>query len=327
MKIVRKLFIEVYTDAKIPLVEAIPNMKRAVSISIGSSKRDKAVEVTLLGEKISLERIGTNGDMEAAARKFEELDGKVDAFGVGGADLGLMVDEHWYPLYSVQPMVRLIKKTPFADGTGLKNTLENKSASFLDSRLKDYIEKHGGRKAFVVSGADRWGLTTSFLEAGYECNFGDLMFAFEVPIALHNAKQLKTLAAMLMPIAGRLPFEWVYPTGEKQEKRTPKWEKYYREATVIAGDCHYIKRCIPDDMQGKVILTNTTTAEDAEFFRKLGVKYLVTTTPVLDGRSFGTNMMEAALIASSGKGRVLTRDEYSALLAQLGFEPQLQELN
>ena len=63
-------------------------MKRAVSISIGSSRRNKAVEVTLLGEKVSIERIGTDGDMEAAALKYKELDGKVDAFGVGGAELG-----------------------------------------------------------------------------------------------------------------------------------------------------------------------------------------------------------------------------------------------
>ena len=85
-------------------------MKRAVSISIGSSKRNKAVEVDLLGEKVSIERIGTDGDMEKAARLYEELDGKVDAFGVGGADLGLQVEDRWYPLYSVQPMVRFIKK-------------------------------------------------------------------------------------------------------------------------------------------------------------------------------------------------------------------------
>ncbi len=302
-------------------------MKRAVSISIGSSKRDKAVEVSLLGETVSIERIGMDGDMEAAARKYQELDGKVDAFGVGGADLGLMVDDKWYPLYSVQPMVRLIEKTPVVDGTGLKNTLENKSAQFLESKLKDYIEKNGGRKAFVVSGADRWGLTSSFLDAGYDCDFGDLMFALEIPFALHTAKQLKTLAAILMPVVGRVPFEWVYPTGEKQEKRVPKWEKYYHKATVIAGDCHYIKRCMPDDMQGKIVLTNTTTAEDVELFRKLGVKYLITTTPVLEGRSFGTNMMEAALVAVSGKGRPLTRAEYNELLDKLGFEPQLQELN
>ena len=51
-------------------------MKRAVSISIGSSKRDKAVEVELLGERVRIERIGTDGDMERAAQLYKELDGK-----------------------------------------------------------------------------------------------------------------------------------------------------------------------------------------------------------------------------------------------------------
>jgi hypothetical protein len=57
------------------------------------------------------------------------------------------------------------------------------------------------------------------------------------------------------------------------------------------------------------------------------VKYLVTSTPVLEGRSFGTNMMEAALVAVSGMGRKLTLDELDRLLDQLGFKPDLQELN
>ena len=87
-------------------------MKRAVSISLGSSKRDKAVIVKLLGEEVSIERIGTDGDMEVAALKYKELDGKVDAFGVGGADLGLLVDTKWYPLYSIKKMVRFVKQTP-----------------------------------------------------------------------------------------------------------------------------------------------------------------------------------------------------------------------
>jgi hypothetical protein len=96
---------------------------------------------------------------------------------------------------------------------------------------------------------------------------------------------------------------------------------------VIAGDCHYVKRRMPDKMQGKVIVTNTTTPEDVALFKKCGVKYLVTTTPVLDGRSFGTNMLEAALVAVSGKGRPLSWDELNEMLDKLGSEPQLQELN
>jgi hypothetical protein len=301
-------------------------MKRAVSISIGSSKRDKAVEVTMLGEKVSIERLGTDGDMEAAALKYKELDGKVDAFGVGGADLGLMVDNKWYPLYSVRPMVRYVKRTPIVDGVGLKNTLENKSAPFLASKIGDYVNRLG-RKVFMVSGADRWGMSKSFIEAGYECTFGDIMFGLGMPIALHTAGQLKTLAGILMPVVGRLPFAWVYPTGEKQEQRIPKYQEYYQSATVVAGDCHYIKRHMPDDMHGKVIVTNTTTTEDVALFKQCGVKYLVTTTPVLDGRSFGTNMMEAAMVAISGKGRSLTAPEYEDLITKLKFEPQLQELN
>jgi len=223
-------------------------------------------------------------------------------------------------------MVRFVKKTPLVDGGGLKNTLENKAPAFLDAKIGDYINSRG-RKVLVALGMDRWGLSKSFVEAGYETIFGDFMFGLDLPIAIRKISQLKTMGNLLMPIVGRVPFAWIYPTGEKQEKRTPKWGKYYAWATVIAGDCHYIKRFMPDDLQGKVIVTNTTTPEDVELFRKCGVKYLVTTTPVLEGRSFGTNMMEAALVAVSGQERPLTWPELNEMLDKLGFEPQLQELN
>jgi hypothetical protein len=153
------------------------------------------------------------------------------------------------------------------------------------------------------------------------------MFALGIPIPVRTLSQVKTLAAIMLPIIGRLPFEWVYPTGEKQEVRTPKFEKYYGWATVIAGDCHYVKKHLPDQMEGKVIATNTTTSEDVALFRQAGIKYLVTSTPVLEGRSFGTNMMEAAMIAVAGKGRKLTSDELREMLDRLGFKPQLQQLN
>lgn len=301
-------------------------MKRAVSISIGSSTRNKAVEATLLGQNVSIERIGTDGDMEAAALKYKELDGKVDAFGVGGADLGAIVDGKFFPFHSVQKLVRYIQKTPVVDGGGLKNTLENRAPQFLDKAIGDYINARG-RKVMITVGVDRWGLSRSFVEAGYEAVFCDLMFALGVPVPIRSMKGLRRLAALLIPVVTRFPFEWLYPTGEKQNIREPKYVKWYEWATVVAGDCLYIKKHMPDHMQGKVIVTNTTTPEDVELFRKCGVKYLLTTTPVLEGRSFGTNMMEAALVAVSGKGRPLTWPELTELIDQLGLEPQLQELN
>lgn len=300
-------------------------MKRAVSVSLGSSKRDKSVEVELLGEKVWIERIGTNGDMEKAAQLYKDLDGKVDAFGVGGADLGLTVGEKWYALHSVKPMVRYVEETPIVDGSGLKLTLEATIANFIRKTIPEYIYQHG-KKVLIMTGADRWGLARSFLDDGYDCTFGDLIFSLGIPVPLHSEWQLKLMAALIIPIASRVPFEWIYPTGEKQDERKPKQEDLFWWATVTAGDCHYVKRYMPGNMQGKVVVTNTTTEQDIELFRSVGVKYLITTTPILDGRSFGTNMMEAALIAASGKRRPLAQGEIKEILETLDFKPQIQEL-
>lgn len=299
-------------------------MKRAVSISLGSSKRNKSVEVDLLGERVCIERVGTDGDMEKAAELYRDLDGRVEAFGVGGTDLEVIVDGRHFPMYSVRKMVRYVKKTPLVDGGGLKNTLERRVGPFMDRHIRADLEP---RRALVTVGVDRWGMTMSLVDSGLEVVFGDMLFGLGIPLPVRSVRSLKLLATVLFPIVGRLPFEWLYPTGEKQEKRTPKYGQWYRWATVVAGDCHYIKRYMPDRLDGKVICTNTTTAEDVELFRAAGVRHLVTTTPALEGRSFGTNMMEAALVAVAGKGRPLTYPELEELIDRLGLEPNLQTLN
>ena len=299
-------------------------MKHAVSVSIGSSRRDKRVEIKLLDEQIIIERIGTDGDMEKAAELFREMDGKVDAFGVGGADLGLQVDNKWYQLHSVKPMVRHIKKTPFVDGLGLKTTLERGTAAFIEAKIGAEIQP---RRVLLTLGADRWGMSVGFDEAGYDCVFGDLMFGLDLPIPVRSIAALKRVAAVVMPIAGRMPFSMLYPTGKKQDEIVPKHQKWYRWATVLAGDCHYIRSSMPDNLEEKIVVTNTTTSEDVNLFRDRGVRYLVTTTPILDGRSFGTNMMEAALVAVANKDRKLNANELNALIDQIGFEPHIQALN
>ena len=304
-------------------------MKRAVSISIGSSTRDKSVEIELLGEKILLERIGTDGDIEKAARMYQDLDGKVDAFGMGGALLGIMLEDQWSLMHSVQSMVRFVEKTPLLDGTGLKMTLENQVARTIKEANIDVNPK----RAFVAVALDRWGTARAFLDDNYDCVFGDLMFSLGVPVPLRSESSLRRVASIILPIASRLPFHWIYPTGEAQEINTPKWEKYFHWATVVAGDCHYLTRYMPPDMNGKVIVTNTTTEKDRQLFREAGVKHLITTTPILDGRSFGTNMMEAALVAAAGRTQPVDYanakaylEEMEELVKKAGFTPQVQEL-
>jgi len=298
-------------------------MKRAVSISLGSSKRNSAVELDLLGQRVCIERIGTDGDMERAAQLYAELDGQVDAFGVGGTDLGLTVGDKYYKLHSIAPLIRHVQQTPVVDGSGLKNTLERRVAAAMESQ----IGAPRPRRVLMTSGADRWGMATSFLDSGYECVIGDLMFGLGLPIPLRSAAALQRVAAVILPVVSRLPFEWLYPTGDKQDENTPRFERWYEWATVIAGDCHFIKRFMPARLDGKIICTNTTTADDVAAFRDRGVAYLVTTTPRLEGRTFGTNMMEAMLVAISGRRRPLTAGELNEWIDRLDFRPHVEPLN
>jgi hypothetical protein len=84
---------------------------------------------------------------------------------------------------------------------------------------------------------------------------------------------------------------------------------------------------MPEDLSGQMIVTNTTTPADVALLKDRGLTYLVTTTPIFDGRSFGTNLLEAALTAYAGKGRTLTVAELSDLLQKLEIKPTLQKLN
>jgi len=298
-------------------------MQRAVSISLGSPSRDKRVELTLLGRKVLLERIGTNGDEAKARELYRTLDGTVDAFGVGGIDLDVHVPWRNYPLHAAHRMVQDVRTTPVGDGSILRGVLESRIVRFMESRIGAQVRP---KKAFLIEAVSRYGMMLAFLEAGYACVFGDLMSALKIPIPLRRLGTVNLLARVLLPIVGRLPLSFIYPTGASQEEVVPKYERYYREATVVAGDWLYIKRHMPEDMEGKVIVTNTTTPEDVEFMRRRGIRWLVTSTPVYQGRSFGTNALEAALTAAAGKGRALTTAEMERLVDELHLESALQEL-
>ena len=298
-------------------------MKRAVSVSLGSSARDKRVVVDLKGEQISVERIGTDGDVPKARRLFAELDGKVDALGVGGVDLYLRLGDREYPLRAALKLVQDVHQTPVVDGRGLKHTLERRVFELAAPAL-------GGlphfRLAFVPVAVDRLGLAQAAADVSDEVVIGDLMIALGIPIPVRGIDAYRKLARVLLPIVSYFPMSMLF-YGSGGAEAEPKYQRYWQEADLIAGDFLFMRKYLPDDLTGKTVVTNTTTADNIEFLRARGVRTVITTTPRFEGRSFGTNMMEAALTAYAGKGRPLSDAELNALIDELDLQPSVQRLN
>ena len=297
--------------------------KRVVSVSLGSSRRDHVWETELLGVPVRMERIGTDGDLRRAIQLIGELDGRVDAIGLGGIDLYIRVGQRRWVFRDALRMARAARRTPVVDGSGLKHSLERQTVQRLVQsgfRLK-------GRRTLLVLAVDRFGMAEALVQAGADVLFGDLGFGLGVGVPIRSLRVLSGLARVVAPVVTRLPFQLFYPTGARQEQVVPRFGGWYRWAEVIAGDFHAIHRHMPPRLEGKFILTNTVTREDLQELRQRGVAAICTTTPNLGGRSFGTNVLEAALVAVTGRRpEELTEEDYRQLACAAGLRPRVELL-
>ncbi|MCL6635426.1 MAG: quinate 5-dehydrogenase [Peptococcaceae bacterium] len=303
-------------------------MKRVVSVSLGSSRRDHQVEVEFLGEPFQISRRGTDGDFDRALALLRELDGKVDAIGLGGLDVYLYAGKKRYAVRDGLKLMEAVKTTPVVDGSGLKNTLEREVVHML-AGTTGLLKK--GTRVLMVSSVDRFGMAEAMAGLGCDMTFGDLIFTAGIPYPIKTVAELEEIAHKTLPELTKMPIHMLYPTGKKQEtqdeEKVRKFASYYYDAEVIAGDFHLMRRYMPAGLTGQTILTNTTTREDVEFLRDKGAGTLVTTTPELNGRSFGTNVMEAVLVAILEKPwEEITPEEYLDLLKKLNFKPRLVKL-
>ncbi|NLM25076.1 MAG: quinate 5-dehydrogenase [Firmicutes bacterium] len=303
-------------------------MKHVVSVSIGSSSRDHQAEVDFLGERIFIERRGTDGDINKAIQLIKELDGKVDAFGMGGIDLYIWAGTKRYVFRDAKKIARSAKLSPIVDGSGLKNTLERKVIMDLSDQFPELFYQ---KKVLMVSAMDRFGMAEALLKTGCETLYGDLIFALGVDIPVYSLDVLhKYLARWAAPIVVQLPFKLLYPTGKKQEniQAKSKYAKYYHWADIIAGDFHMINRHLPKELSGKTIITNTVTEADVEALRSKGISKLITTTPEIQGRSFGTNVIEGLMVAMLGKPlEQIKSQDFLDLLEKMQIKPRILELN
>lgn len=305
-------------------------MKKILSISVGSSSRDHTTKHVFLGEECELSRQGTDGDFDKAVQRYADCDGRVDAFGVGGVEFFLRVGKKRYYFRDVQRIRKAIKVSKVGDGNGVKGLLERRAFSALEKHLNEKENKTlKGMPALLTTAVDRYGMGEAMVDAGLDLTIGDLMFALGLPIPVRKLSTVRLIAGLLLPVITQLPFTWFYALGSEQDKPPQqKWDKYYQQAQVLGGDFIQIRQYMPDDLTGKIVVTNTTTAKNVEELRKRNLHILVTVTPRLEGRSFGTNVMEATLLALMDKPQSeVNETDFQDLIERIPLTPNIEVLN
>lgn len=249
----------------------------------------------------------------------------MDALGLGGISLYMYAGRRRYVVRDAARMVRGVTRTPVVDGSALKESWER----WL---ITDYLPQNRGisfrgTKVLLVPAVDRSGMTEAFLEVGAEVLAGDIIFGLGLPFPVRSPAIGRMLAAVLIPVLSKIPYAFLYPIGARQEEITPRYEKYYAWADVIAGDFHYIRRHMPSDLRGKTILTQTITPDDVEELRRRRVRRLIADFPSMGGRSYATNVLQGAVVAVTGRRpEEISPQQYMETLLQAGMEPRVEDL-
>jgi len=303
-------------------------MKKVLSVSVGSASRDHSTFHTFLGQKVELSRLGTTGDFDEAIALYKQYDGEVDAFGVGGLEFDLVVGKRKYPFREVQRIRKAVRISKIGDGNRVKGILVRRALSALETHLNNEGRSLKGMKVLQTNAVDRYEMAEALPEFGCETVFGDFMFSLGIPLPIRTLSGVRLVAVILLPVITKLPFKWFYTLGASQDNEPePKWENYYQKADILAGDFISIRTHMPVDLAGKIVITNTTTNKNVEELRQRNLNILVTTTPRFEGRSFGTNVVEAALFVIMNKPRIeITQDDFLDLIERIPLNPNIEVL-
>lgn len=326
-------------------------LRRIVSISLGSSRRNYAITTTLSGlsaQPIEIVRIGTDGNRERAANLLPSYDSNADAISLGGGRVppppGASPGTN--PSAQTDPFADLAsnaRTTPVFDGQTLKATLERWSAKRAADMIPDLFRQ---RRILVLQGLDRYPLAQVLETYQPSLRFADPLLQTGVPFAPipRSLRQLDRYAATVQT-ALSLPGSNLWQnrgtptpdeTGPEPAPLHPltlsRIQKLFAWADVIVGDMETILRLAPERLPGRTIVTDDPSAEEIDNLADREVTTLVTMSPPLSQTQpfVATEVLEAlfALIQQADTTQPPQLDEGAVLrlIARHEWEPTIQNL-
>ncbi|MCG8352931.1 MAG: serine carboxypeptidase [Chloroflexales bacterium] len=303
-------------------------MKRIVSISLGSSQRDYQFTTTVLGQHVSVQRIGANGSVARAAALVREHDGHVDALGLGGLTPVFRVGTARYPHKEAMSIAQQAQRTPVVDGGIIKSTLERWTVKRANDQVPGIFRY---RRILLASGIERYQLAQALSQYEGDLRFADPLVHFGLsflPVP-RSLEQLELYAATTLPITALLPYRVLHPIGLGQEGHDHRAEQLFAWADVLAGDFAYIRRFAPADLKNKTIVTDDPSLAEIEDLRRRGVTTLVTMTPPLSEEHpfVSADVLEAIVAAVQETGAQPDEAAVMDFIAAAGWEPTIQHPN
>ncbi|MDM8536686.1 hypothetical protein QUF70_08035, partial [Desulfobacterales bacterium HSG17] len=300
-----------------------------VSISLGSKNDDYEFETEFLGQDFHIKRLGINGNLDKAAKLLKDLDGQVDAFGLGSVKFPLIIgpkrllQKHHDQLQVLTSQM----KTPVTTGATLRNVGHEWSIRHIQYSFgNNYFDN---RRVLFLSGMINFNLARVINEYTDNLMFCDPVLENGIPKFLNSLEDFKSYANEIHGV-----LKWV-PSKRFSKSAIPlgAWNKYLvkkamQKANIIVvpsyGFYNYLQETTLEELAGKTIITATAYDDRISFLKDRGVSEIIDTTPKVMERVVGVNVLEAVILAAHGKKLdELGKDDFLEIVAEQRMDPRV----
>lgn len=263
-------------------------------------------------------------NLDNTRKLIERAKGKYDAVALSGFPLTYTVGDRYHRHKTLKCLLAESESDPTAvcDGIRAKDTIER----WLMRRIAEQLEGEvAHRRILVLSAMDRWGVSEVAAALQSTVIYGDLMYNFRFGIPLLSLDHVRKLSPLILSVVTRAPLDWYFPGARRHARRLPRWRPAFYWAEVVIGGMTYLKRYAPPQLEGKVVITDISTDEDAEWLRAKGVSTIASLTPIVSGQRISASVMEAVLTIQT-RGKVgHRRDRYLDEIIRI--DPSFEVIN
>jgi predicted amino acid dehydrogenase len=282
-------------------------MKHVVGISLGRSAEDFRFPVEFMGKRLTVHRVGANGRPARVARIVEQWQGRAAAFGLG--------IEPGTP--AIEPPATAV---PVTTGTALREILQEWALRDVQQRLGHYFTN---ARVLFLSGRASYKLAQTMAEYTPNLQFADPVLQLGAPVLLDSLDRLRLYLSGAHYLPDSAPASML-PGDSGRLWTSFLLRRALREATVVVAPVHELARFGRAELEGKTVITSTVSGARLARLRAQGVSMVVDGAPLLDGHVIGPAVLDAMIIAATGrKPEEIRPDDYLQIIADEGFEPRI----
>ena len=295
-------------------------MKNVVTVTLGASKNDFALNCEFLGERFHVKRIGTDGDQRKAWDLLRRQQAHADAIGVGDTADPCQVGLRTVVNPQTEKLTKVVTRVPVTTGATLRRLLQVRAVRFVQKELGNYFDNN---HVLFMSGMRNYDIARALADYTDNLSFADPVLQTGAPLLLGSLEQLELYARGNELISGRTPLRLLAKPLARLKKLSIAGAM--GKAHVVVGTFDEIKAVgTVDNLEGKTLITSAVHPDQVAFYEKCKVNLVIDVTPKLFDQVVGVATLEAMMLAHLGRNaNELADDEFEEIIAELDLKPQL----